>query len=87
MAMATPGSIERLIFTSFLLLVGGLGPSGFGFSAPRDACVLCGYRSQVVRLTVPSRPVRRVVRLTSGTAFVMAAAPRVYDAPVTGGCT
>lgn len=29
MAMATPGSIERLIFTSFLLLVGVLGPSGF----------------------------------------------------------
>lgn len=49
MAMATRGSIEMLIFKLFSFLVGGLGPSGFRFSAPRDACILCGYRSQVVR--------------------------------------
>lgn len=67
MAMATRGSIEMLIFKLFSFLFGGLGPSGFGFSAPRDAC-------HSLWLSVTGRPGRCVVRLTRPSAFVLAEA-------------
>lgn len=50
MAMATRGSIERLILKLFSFLFGGLGPSGFGFFRHRAMpVILCGFRSQVAR--------------------------------------
>lgn len=50
MAMATPGSIEMLIFTSFLLSGWRAWTKRFrGFRHRAMPIILCGFRSQVVR--------------------------------------
>jgi hypothetical protein len=50
MAMATRGSIERLIFTSFLLSSWRAWTKRFRFFRHRAMPVIsCGFRSQVVR--------------------------------------